>query len=216
MIPFYGIVPYGSLSLTASSPPQSFTEPLSLGEVKSYLNLPERQPRDLAEDSLLNAFISAAREVAETEQKGRQLVRKQFDLTLDYFPCNAIELLDPLVSVDLFRYRDSNGDYTTLVENTDYIVDTASHPGIVTPAYNESWPDFTAWPKGAVLIRFTAGLTSTDAFWADAGQRVKVGMYMLISSWFSNRLPFDAVRYIQEYPFAVTHLLGSGALVRVR
>ena len=39
---------------------------------------------------------------------------------------------------------------------------------------------------------------------------------MLISAWYNNRLPFDAVRNVSEYPFAVTTLMGFGAQPRVR
>jgi uncharacterized phiE125 gp8 family phage protein len=213
--PYAGLCPYGSLSLTAKSPVQSFTEPISLAQARKYLNLPERDPLDYEEEDEIETFISAAREVAEVMQ-GRDLVRKQWDLSLDYFYSYGIELRDPLVSVDLFKYRDSGGGYTTLVENTDYLVDATKHPGIVTPPFNSFWPGITGWPTGAVLIRFTSGYASDDAFWSDAGKRLIVGMKMLISAWYNGRLPFDAVRDVSEYPYAVTALLGFGAQRNVR
>lgn len=209
------LAPYGSISLTATSPAQDFTEPITLAEMKEYLNLPARSPADDTEDAMINAMITAAREVAEVLQ-GRDLVRKQFDLYFDYFWKYQIECRDPLVSVDLVRYRSSDGSYTTLVEGTDYEVDTVKHPGLITPTYNTTWPSFTAWPSSAVLVRFTAGYASTDAFWNDAGQRILIGMKMLVSMWYNNRLPFDASRDVSEYPFAVTALLGFGARQSVR
>ena len=209
------LAPYGSYTLTETSPPQSFSEPLTLAEVKSYLTLPDRDPADPAEDYTLSGFISAAREVAEVCQ-GRDLVQKQWDLAYDYFWKYQFQLRDPLVTVDLVRYRDANGNYTTLAENTDYQVDTMKHPGIITPKYNTTWPTFVAWPSSAVLIRFTSGYASTSAFWTgDAGQRLKVGMLELISAWYNNRLPFDATRAIVEYPFGLTFLLSLGALQHV-
>lgn len=209
----YYFHPYGSLTLSTS--PISYVEPLSLSEVKEYLNLPDRLAGDNAEDDLLNGYISAAREIAEIEQ-GRDLVRKQWDLSLDYLLSHWIELRDPLASVDLFRYRDSSGNYTTLIEGTDFLTDTAQHPGAVTPVYNSFWPTFTPWPSSAVLIRFTSGFTAADAFWSDAGRRIKVGMMMLISGWYNNRLPYAIARSIQEYPFGVTALLQAGSIKRVR
>jgi len=205
---------YGNLALTVTSPVQSFIEVLTLGEAKAFLNLPDRSPSDAAEDAMIDSFIAGAREQAEILQGGRDLVQKQYDLSLDYFPLE-IELRRPLVSVDLIQYTNSDGATTVLVANTDYIVDLAR--GLVMPPYGESWPSFTAWPSSAVLVRFTSGLSLTDAFWADAGARVKIGMLHLISHWYTGRLPFEmGVLAAQEYPFTVTHLLTSGAVPRFR
>lgn len=206
---------YGNLALTVTSPVQSFDEPLSLAEVKAFLGLPERSPADSEEDAMLEGFIAGAREVAEILQN-RDLVEKQYDLALDYFPCQ-IELRTPLVSVDLVQYTDSDGDETALVEDTDYIVDLAR--GLVMPPYSESWPSVTLWPSSGVLLRYTSGLSSTDAFWADAGARVKIGMKHLISAWFNGRLPFENTPGAQqsvELPYTVTALLSMGAVPRVR
>lgn len=211
------MVGYGSLNLTETSPPQSFYEPLSLAEVKAYLKLPEQSPTDPMEDLELETFISAARNIAEIEQ-GRDLVRKQYDLSLDCFPCYALELRDPLVSVELIQYKSSAGVTTSLVAGTDYISDRAKHPGVVMPAYGKSWPSFTPWPTSAVTIRFTSGFAPDDTFWTGtAGTFVKKGMLYLISGWFTQRIPFadGFVQSISEYPFAVS-LLSYGALHRVR
>jgi uncharacterized phiE125 gp8 family phage protein len=220
---------YGSLSLTESSPPQSFDEPLSLAAVKSFLNLPERSPADEAEDAMLGGFISAAREQAEYLQ-GRDLVLKQYDLSLDsfescggwrdthgWYASSAIQLRQPLVSVDLVQHRDSSGDYHESAENIDYVVDRAK--GLILPPYNGSWPSFTCWPSSAVLIRFTSGLAPDDVFWAAGkGKRILVGMKQLVSAWFSGRLPFEANTGgpIGEFPFSVSWLLGAGGAKRVR
>ena len=99
---------FSSLSLTEASPPQPFSEILTLAEVKSYLRLPDRSPADPDEDDELTGLTVAAREQAEILQ-GRDLIRKQFDLSLDYWFNYRIELRDPLVSVDLFQYKDANG-----------------------------------------------------------------------------------------------------------
>lgn len=215
---YYGsaCAPYGSLALTVSSPSQSWTEPLTDAEVKAYLGLPAREFPDDEEDAMIAGFIAAARNQAEILQ-GRDIVRKQWDLSLDYFNDYQIRLRAPLVSVDLVKYRDSDGNYTTLTENTDYVVDTAKHPGVIVPAVNATWPSFSPWPSSAVLIRFTSGFASADPWWLDDGFRVKAGMKMLISSWYENRLPFEVgANAAQEYPYSVTALLSYGALVRVR
>jgi uncharacterized phiE125 gp8 family phage protein len=204
---------YGTIELTVSSPAQSFCEPLSIAEVREFLKLPESSPADENEAALLESFVIGAREVAETFQN-RDLTMKQYDNLMDYFRYE-IELRTPLRSVDLIRYRDSDGNYTDLVEGTDYIVDLAR--GLVMPPYGESWPSFTPWPSSAVLIRFTSGYAEDHPFWSHAGQRVLTGMKQLVSAWFHERLPFELSNLaIQEYPFSVTSLLSFGALPRVR
>jgi uncharacterized phiE125 gp8 family phage protein len=205
---------YGNLSLSVTSPVQSFSEPLTLTEVKTFLGLPERSPTDDAEDAMLEGFIAGAREYGELFQN-RDLVEKQYDLALDYFPCE-IELRTPLQGVDLVQYTDSeNVEHT--VDAADYFVDLKR--GLLMPAYGTSWPSFTGQPSSAVLIRFTAGLSGTDVFWNDSGQRVKIGMKHLISSWFSGRMPFEAVpgsTEAVELPYTVTSCLSTGAVPRAR
>lgn len=211
----FGNSRYGALSLTAQSPTQSFAEPLSIAEVKTYLNLPERSPVDAEEDDTIWGFISAAREVAEILQ-GRDLVRKQWDLTLDYFWNWAIELRSPLISVDLVQYRDNLNALTVLAQTTDFLVDLNRQPGIVTPIFNGLWPTYTASPTSSVLIRFTSGYSATDAFWKESGRRIKVGMKLLISEWYNNRLPFERTGEIAEHVGGVRSLLSFGALERAR
>jgi len=213
----YGaLVTYGSISLTETSPSQSFNESLTLDEVKDYLKIPVRSPADQAEDDTLTALIIAAREQAEILQNC-DLVRKQWDVAYDYWPAYRVELRNPLVSVDLVKYRDSDGNYTTMAQDDDYVVDAAKRPGAILPPYNKSWPTFTAWPSSAILVRFTSGYAPTSAFWSDAGARIKLGMKLLISSWYNNRLPFEkGLDATAEYPFAVSSCLSYGAVPRVR
>lgn len=207
----YGaLLTYGTLKLTDSSPIQSFTEPLSLAEVKDYLALPSTISQ--AQQDTLTALISAAREQAEILQK-MDLVRKQWDLSMDYWNSYAIRLRPPLVSVDLVQYKDFNGALTQLTENVDFIADPNKRPGIVTPAYNKTWPTFTPWPSSSILIRYTSGYDASSAYWADAGSRVKVGMRQLIALWFNRRLPFSTA--IQQDP-VLESLLSYGAVPSVR
>jgi uncharacterized phiE125 gp8 family phage protein len=211
----FGRVPYGTLNLTDASPAQSWDEPISFEEVKAHLVLGDIDANQqvLIED----VFIPAARGQAEILQ-GRDLVQKQWDLSLDYWPAqNAIELRAPLVSVELVQYRDSNGAIHPLVENTDYIVDAAKRPGVIMPPYAHIWPTFTPWASSAILVRFTAGLSASSPFWADAGGRVKIGMALLVAAWFENRLPFTLGTHpIQEYPYTVTACLSAGAVPRAK
>ena len=202
---------YGTLSLTESSPVQQFVEPFSVAEIKKFLELPPRSPIDPEEDQLLTDFITGARVQAEYLQ-ARDLVQKQWDLSVDYWLDYAINLRKPLVSVDLFTIRDSTGVYSTLIENTDFISDLRK--AVLMPPYNAVWRTFTPWPSSAILIRHTSGYNNASVFWRDDGQAIKTGMRRLINDWFTGRLPFE--RNVppgsMEIPFGVTQMLSTGAL----
>jgi uncharacterized phiE125 gp8 family phage protein len=202
-------VPYGSLNFTVTSPPQSFVEPLTLAQVQSNLKLDDEDLTDEDIQDELRGLISAAREQAEIEQN-RDLVKKQYDLTLDYWPPYRIQLRAPLVSVDLVQYQDYLGVVHTSNAGTDYLVDLAKQPGCIMPPFASVWPSFTPAPGSAILIRFTSGYTLADPFWSDAGARLRVGMKKLISDWFNNRMPTG------EVPEDVLSILSYGALPRVR
>jgi uncharacterized phiE125 gp8 family phage protein len=202
---------FGTLRLTEGVTPQIFVEPLTMSDVKLYLRV--EGPED---DTLIAMLIAAAREQAEILQ-GRDLVRKQWDLSYDYWPAYRVELKSPTTSVDLVQYKDLSGETITMSANTDYVVDLFKQPAIITPPWNISWPSFTPWPSSAITIRFTCGYTNDSPFWSGPGARLKAGMLLLISSWYNNRIPFiTGMKAANEYPFAVTACLTYGALGRPR
>jgi uncharacterized phiE125 gp8 family phage protein len=204
---------YGTLRLTATTTPQTFTEPFSVDEAKNYLRIDAGNTSD---DTLVLGMISAAREQAEVLQN-RDLVTKQWDLSYDYWPAYRLRLRAPCASVDLVQYTDLTGNVTPMQLTTDYVVDLKKEPAVITPPWNRSWPAFTPFPSSAILVRFTSGYAADDTFWTGSGSRVKIGMLMLISSWYENRLPFTpGARNDAELPFAVTSCLSYGALERTR
>lgn len=204
---------YGTLRLTQTDPPQTFTEPFELNDVKGFLRI---DPSDTSQDAVLQGMISAARDQAEILQN-RDLVQKQWDLHYDYWPEYRLRLRAPAVSIDLMQYMDLSGAVTPMVKDTDYVIDLAKEPAIITPPWNRSWPAFTPYPSSAILVRFTSGYANASPFWSGPGARVKIGMQLLISSWFENRLPFTpGARNDAELPFSVSSCLSYGALERVR
>lgn len=208
-------VAFGTRRLTETSPAQSFTEPLSLDEMKAYLKIPFRDPTDPAEDILLSSLISGARAIAEVEQGGLELIVRQWDHYFDHWPGYAIEVGHPLQSVELVQYRDSQDVLHTLTENVDYIVDTNKRPGLIAPTYGNSFPDFTAWPTSALLIRYTSGIPATDPWWSgDSGATTKNGMRYLVSEWYNKRL-LD-VGGDQNPPWMLRWCLSAGVPPRAR
>lgn len=206
----------GTLTLIGSSPATAYDEPVSVSEMAHYLALPETL--NYAEESQLSGMITAAREEAERCQN-RDLVLKQWEMNHDYFWTEEIELRSGLVSVELVKRKDSEGNETTLVENTDYLVDAKKEPGVIMPTYGNTWLSFTPWPSSAVTIQFTAGKASAGAFWAGGhGQKIKIGIMMLVSEWYNNRLPRSysaAAGGTGEFD-PIAHLLSSGARLRAR
>lgn len=177
---------YGTMTLTVTSPAQSFTEPITLAEAKAALRLPDFSPTDTEADELIEGYITAVRQLAETAQ-GRDLVAQQWDYRLDAFPAGDIQLREPLASVNLVQYKGEDAVARTLVENTDYIVDTAR--ALVTLPESVEWPSAELWPTSAVLIRFT---TSAPAV---IDQVVISGMKMaLIALWSNEPVPECAER----------------------
>jgi uncharacterized phiE125 gp8 family phage protein len=212
----YGAIDsYGSLNLTQTSPEQSFVEPVTLAEMLSYLRIPPIEDDD-GEANDISGMITAAREQGEILQ-GRDLVRKQWDLTHDYWPGYRIPLRAPLVSVNKVQLTDSDNVAHQLANGTDYLVDLTKQPGTISPPYNGTWPTYTPMPSSALLIQFTSGFSTTDAFWRDAGARIKIGMKLLVSAWYNNRIPFEiGSQQAPEYPYTVTSCLSYGSILRAR
>lgn len=132
-------------------------------------------------DPLLNMLIAAARQEAETELR-RALVTQTWDLYLDAFPYWEIRLPKPtLQSVTSITYVDTDGVTQTL-DASDYLVDTASEPGRVTPVFGGVWP-VTRWQTNAVKIRFVCGYGAAAA----VPQGIKNWMLMRIGALYENR-----------------------------
>lgn len=206
-----------SLRLSVTSPFQSWVEPLTRQEVLTFIKLEYGNEADPLQDDEIDLMIVAARAAAEQFQN-RDLVRKQWDMSLDYWPSRQIILRDPLVSVDLVQYKASDATVTPLVENTDYIVDAAKQTPLIEPAYSKQWPHFVPWPSSAITIRFTSGYASVaDPWWKTTGAVVKRGMLFLIGHWFTNRTAWTrGIGNVEEYPFTVVDCLSSGAQTRAR
>ena len=220
------------MNLTLLTDAGILDEPLLVTEAGDYLN--QVPDSDL---TLVQSLITAARLEAENEN-GRELAVKQWMLVLDRFPTGGgllaaafygyygyalegrrtynfnvdprfIELLDPLVSVDKFTYKKSDGTVVTLVEDTDYVVDKLKHPGIVCPVYGAQWPGDTLWPSSAVQITFTAGFTPDQC-----PANIVQGMKLLIVEWYEQRVPFAAIRFVAEMPFSVSNCFRTKKLWR--
>ena len=126
------------------------TEPLTLAEAKAHLRVSHT-----AEDDLITSFITAAREAAEHET-GRSLITQTWEQVLDTFPPCEIELGWPdVLSVLSVKYTDTASTEQT-ISPTYYVLDSATSPGWLLPAYGYTWP-VTLDTVNAVRVRFTTG-----------------------------------------------------------
>lgn len=131
------------------------TEPVTLAEAKLHLRVDGTD-----EDALIQGLISAARETCEDRTEGTVPVTG-WRLTLDTFP-DAIKLpRPPIVSVESVQYIDTAGVQQTL-SPLDYVVDTASSPGYIVPAFGKAWPE-TRGQINAVEVEYTAGSATPPA-----------------------------------------------------
>lgn len=128
-------------------------EPVSLTEMR--LHLRERSSVT-AQDPLISALIQAVREHGEN-MTGRAFVYQELEYSCAYFP-SAFKLpRPPLVSVASIKYTDSDGAEQT-VDPSTYQVDSYAQPGLIKPAYLETWPtDVRSSDFNAVRVRYFAG-----------------------------------------------------------
>ena len=127
-------------------------EPVTLAEVKDHLVIDHGD-----DDSYLSTLVTTVVAYLESVQD-RGLVSTTYDLKLDRFPSGGgvIELpRAPLSSVTSVKYQDTD-DVETTLSSSLYTVDTASTPGRLQPAYDESWPS-TRGHVHDVTVRFVAG-----------------------------------------------------------
>lgn len=188
----------GKWSLTTVT--AAVEEPVSSAQMKLHL----RQDLD-DDDDLISTLIQAATEDA-SDFVGRQFCTATFDYFLDRFPHaqNIIELpLPPVQSITSVKYVNNDGDTTTLVEGTDYDVDTDAEPARIYPSFSQTWPtDVRVHPK-SVTIRFIAGYTTV----ANVPSAFKAAIKLTVGHWYDNREEVVVGVTANKLPRAVERLL---------
>jgi len=117
------------------------------------------------ESDLITSLITIAREYGE-DYTGQAFAPQTWVQHYNDFP--AVDYLKwaraPLTSVSEVTYTDSDNTETTMVENTDYVVDVDTFPGKIYLPYNESWPSFTSRPYNAVAFTGVCGYTGVAPY----------------------------------------------------
>lgn len=183
-------------------------EPVTLVEMKTHLKVPSVLTDD---DSYISGLISAARGEAEKFTR-RAFLNQTWEQYFDHFPASGILpdrdqvayshdidrwflrlLRPPLQSVTSITYIDMNGATQTL-DQANYVVDAATEPARISPAFGKFWPPARLIPN-AVTVRFLAGYadTTADALLVDPTfQSIKLAIMHLVGHWYFNREPVVA------------------------
>ncbi len=138
--------------------------PVSVQQTKLHTHVDENQ-----ENINLSDYIGAATKAGQV-MLDRQFVTATLRLTLDDFPCptrnNPQACLyvprPPLQSISSIGYVQAEDGTTATMASSDYIVDTASEPGRVMPAFGRVWP-ISRYQINAVTVTFVAGYGAPSA-----------------------------------------------------
>lgn len=158
------------------------TEPLDLGEVKTFGRIIETDS-DEESDALLRSLITAARRKAEA-YTGRSFINTTWDFALDRAPDKTYLQLPvaPLSSVTSVTYYPDT-DVATAWASSNYIVDTYSEPGRITLKTGASWPSDLR-PSAAFVVRFVAGYGSLAS---DVPEDIRQALRILVQSHSEHR-----------------------------
>lgn len=147
-------------------------EPLHLQHVKDHV-----RESGTGQDKVIPVLIGAARQFAET-RTARQLVYARYQYQLNefpqsgcsapsgpvYIPGNAIRLpRGPVGRVVSVTYLDTASVRQTLTVNTDYVVNTAMLPALITPPFGRVWPVALPQP-GSVIVTYDVGHAAAVTF----------------------------------------------------
>lgn len=132
------------------------TEPVSLAEARLQLRMTADDTT--ADDALIEALITAAREFAE-HYTGRALAPQTLEMALDEFPADGIDLdMPPVATITSVKYTDTAGVEQT-VSSADYSLSLYGDSRRLSLAYGAEWPD-TQDIADAVRIRYVTGYTT--------------------------------------------------------
>jgi uncharacterized phiE125 gp8 family phage protein len=149
------------------------TEPVLLAEARLHI----KADSDTSEDTLISAWITAARELAE-HYTGRALAPQTLEAALDAFPC-AVDWIDlpmpPVATITHVKYTDTAGVEQT-IDAGAYALSLYGDSRRIAPTYGNYWPSTQDIPD-AVRIRYATGYST-------APKAVKSAILLMVG-WFN-------------------------------
>ena len=157
---------------------QPAEEPITLTEAKLHLRVDYDE-----DDALIEALIMAARERAEGHM-WRALITQTLNVRLDSWPCHEFLFLPRprLQSVSSVQYTDDLGATATFA-SSNYIVSTASEPGVIALKDNAEWPTATLQVIDGISVTYVAGYGVA----ADVPAIIKQALLLTVGHWYENR-----------------------------
>lgn len=132
-----------------------------------------------------------------------QFVTATWKMRMHDFHCTQIPLHpNPVLDVTAISYVDNSGVTQTLTETTQWIADVVAKPGLIYPAYNQSWPAVRGF-RNDVTVTFTAGYGAASA----VPKAIKTALLMLVAHWYQHRTAGGCD--MSEIPFGVKPLLDN-------
>ena len=180
-------------ALTVTTEPT--IEPVTLEEAKTQCRV-----TDDAEDSLIEGYITSARQVAE-RYTNRAFINTTYAYRRDSFPVEFHLPRAPLSSVTTIQYVDTAGDTQTLSSSV-YNVDIYQEPGRISEAYGQQWPSARGI-NNAVIVTYVAGYGATAA---TVPQGIKDAIMILVNHFYGNRGLFVSTP-INTIPMSAMSLL---------
>ncbi len=160
------------------------TEPISLAEARVQLRMTADDTT--ADDALITALITAAREFAE-HYTGRALAPQTLEMALDEFPDDGIDLdMPPVATITSVKYTDESGVEQT-VATTDYALSLYGESRRLTLAYGIDWPPARGIAD-AVRIRYVTGYTTVP-------KAVKAAILLDVELRYNKLTPNDQAAY---------------------
>lgn len=184
-------------------------EPVSLSDMKLHLRVDHA-----ADDSLIGALITAARDYVERQTR-RTLIHTTYRMMLDYFPDDHIELpRGPAAQISVagaysyamprIRYYDQDSALQTLTfADEDFHLDLDNNPPRLCLLPLAIWPLTELGRTNAVEIDFVAGYSSTAA---GVPALLVTCVKLLVGHWYENRAAVQP-GFGGEVPLAVDSIL---------
>ena len=162
-------------------------EPITLAEAKDYAKVEVS-----TDDQLINSLITSARLYVENFTR-RALNTQTITMRIDWGFPNVIELLPDLQSVTAasFTYVDSDG-VTTQVPTATYTVDTASDPGRIYRAFNQTWPTVRLQRQSisvVFIVGYGASGETPEAARTAVPEPIRTAIKMMVNHTYENRNP---------------------------
>lgn len=183
-------------------------EPVTTAQMKRWLRIETADDNDD-----VDRVVKAAR-IAVESWTNTSLVDATFELKLDAFPpvrrpvvvdprqpeISVVSVADilipvsPLKSIVSIKYLQDSDGVSTILNATEYSVDTHSSPGRVTLAFDKSWPAVRR-EKHAVTVLLIAGYGATAGA---VPENARIAVQMFAADLFEHRTQQTEMRIEQN------------------